>query len=420
MSHSPHEDDPPNNQSTPGSDDSKSSTTPDQSPTDEKPPRKRTAVRINHHAYECGMETVKHSRQALLLDWLHDPAADSVDILDWLTGEGFVILRLEDPTDAILESLPPIDNPVEPDVRRLLAKRLAECINWLAADDIDRSQYTTATWSQIFELANQLNNPTALTHALKQLLHAFDSDGTTPFPRDHQTAIDFTRLIISHQSNNSFKERWQSLIKGESDTNLSATLFTATRGLFSMPDILPYNDVQASFDSFCTRIATNITSINERSAKAEELIHMVCHEYGRYNSHMKLAFANIWTKHKWLPKPDSELTKIVNTSDRTELSLLAQSDHQHADVAILRYCLLCNGGIFSEKYRHFIVNKVFTITAQWSQLGASRKLTRPKRIEHASDTLTSNNHHFNRPLGNHKDYRKQLNEKPINYPHPRT
>jgi hypothetical protein len=327
--------------------------------------RKKTAFQLDQHAYESSIATVSHPRRRVLLDWLHDDSADSATLLDWLRGDGFIILRQENPFMAILQALPTVENPIEPAVKRILLYRLAEAIEWLATDKEARALCAHRTWLELFNLASRLGGNKELSQSIRKLRQSFESDESTPFSDDQGDGLAkaFTRLVMNHQLNDELEERWAGLIRGDRDPILKGSLFDAIRGLLSEPDLISYDMLEECLCDFCNSLdiayqtdAPSKADKNKRE-KVEELRNMISADFPHYDQRATLAMASLTRRYHWLPEVDPLLLVIAMTTDHAVLAQLKNRQHTFSDLAAEKYKIMCEITPFSPALKAHVVRR---------------------------------------------------------------
>lgn len=247
-------------------------------------------------------------RQRRLLVWLHSPDANCMDLVPWLAGKWMLYVQ-EDPTLALMRSLPSVDCRVEPVVRRVFARRLALLVTRVAADRNERAKLSTLVWGQVLSLIKRLNDRDVFARPLRDLLGAFDGDGFPAAFRDDDTLPRrFTEMLVYNQEDSSLDARWLKLIeKKEGDPILRCDMFAAIRGLLSTPERVANETIERMLNLACARIDRALAKDALKTERAADLLSMIERDYPRSTVATLCSLVPLWDRFPWVPTDHSIL-----------------------------------------------------------------------------------------------------------------
>ena len=256
---------------------------------------------LDEATYQEAYKESLDPRQAKLLDWAKSAEDNVNELLQWLGGD-FPIYSLEDPMLAIIRALPPVNCRVEPDVRRVLAERLALVLRGLASDEGLRNKTTSAVWSELINLIDRLNDPNVFAPPLLELLSAFDRHGLPSAFLKYEVLMGrFTETLMHVQKDNSLERRWLKQIEQDNgDPILRCDMFTAIRGLLGMPNQVSQETMDQLLKSACNRIEAELTEKNAKKEMIEDLLGMVFKDYTRYTHSVTPSLASVWDQYSWI------------------------------------------------------------------------------------------------------------------------
>ncbi len=308
----------------------------------QKTTRQPADVYLSQPVFDRAIGNASSQRELELLEWLHDPHADSATLIDWIRGDGLVVLRNESPSQAIRRMLASLESGstecTQMSIRGVFVQRLAETIDWLATDRASRAELSHGGWVELLDLANHLSYSEWMSTSVSKLRRAIEQDAVPPFSLEHDVAYQLTRLIRSNQPDNELESRWMNLIQRKPDPLLRAGPLDAMNGLLSMPAKIDYDTFEEAVGHLCARIDATPIARDDKQRKLKELSKMIESEASTYRLHMELAIAALSTQYDWFPTQDGIIVEIAQSDDMAKVSHAARStDVNLASIAEVRY-----------------------------------------------------------------------------------
>jgi hypothetical protein len=324
--------------------------------------RRTTSKFLSGDALEKATRKASCLRDRELLNWLSNQAADIVTLVDWLNGDGFVVMRNESPSEAIRSGIAALESEskecVDGSVRGIFVQRMAEALDWLASESSIRSELGISGWVELFDLANHLCYPEWMSRSVANLRRAIENDAVPPYPLDHDVAYQFTRLVGSNQDDNELQMRWMNVIQKKADPVLRIDLLGAMEGLLSMPLEIDFDVLEEAIAHFCKRVDASRLSDDEKQRKANALQSYIEENHVRYSKAATLILAKLWNDYPWLPRPNPMVITIALSRDPAVLSNLAKVlgavDTECAALARLMYEIQIRSGQFPIELREYV------------------------------------------------------------------
>lgn len=324
--------------------------------------RRTTSKFLGGDALEKATLKATCLRDRELLNWLRNQAADIATLVDWLNGDGFVVMRNESPSEAIRSGIVALESEskecVDDSVRGVFVQRMAEALDWLASESSIRSELGISGWIELFDLANHLCYPEWMSLSVTNLRRAIENDAVPPYPMDHDVAYQFTRLVSSNQIDNELQMRWLNVIQKKADPVLSIDLLGAMEGLLSTPLEIDFDVLEEAIAHFCKRVDASRWTDDEKQRKANALQSNIEKNHVRYSKAATLILAKLSNDYPWLPRPNPMVIKIALSRDPAVLSNLAKVlgavDAECAALARLMYEIQIRSGQFPIELQEYV------------------------------------------------------------------
>ncbi|MEI7461819.1 MAG: hypothetical protein WCK15_20710 [Pirellula sp.] len=321
--------------------------------------RRTTSKFLGGDALEKATLKATCLRDRELLNWLRNQAADIPTLVDWLNGDGFVVMRNESPSEAIRSGIAALESEskecVDDSVRGVFVQRMAEALDWLASESSIRSELGISVWIELFDLANHLCYPEWMSRSVANLRRAIENDAVPPYPMDHDVAYQFTRLVSSNQVDNELQMRWMNVIEKKADPVLSIDLLGAMEGLLSMPLEIDFDVLEEAHAHFCKRVDASRLSDDDKQQKANCLQSCIEKKHLRYSKAATLILAKLSNDYPWMPRSNPMVIKIAVSRDPAVLSNLAKVlGTECASLARLMYEIQIRRGRFPFELREYV------------------------------------------------------------------